>query len=118
MKILADESVDREIVMRLRADGFDVASIAELAPSVSDDSVLDQANADSALLLTADKDFGELVYRLGQIHTGIVLSRLRGISAERKAEIVSEAFRNHSAEFAGAFSVISPGSIRIRRLPR
>lgn len=70
------------------------------------------------MLLTADKDFGELVYRLGRIHTGIVLSRLGGLSMEQKVKIVSNAFRKHAAEFEGAFSVITPGSIRIRKLRR
>ena len=118
MRLLADESVDRDIVVRLQADGFDVVSISIVSPSVDDDTVLDFANSEAAILLTADKDFGELVYRLGRVHTGIVLSRLSGLSVERKVEIVSQAFREHAAEFEGAFSVIAPGSIRIRKLRR
>jgi len=118
MKLLADESVDRDIVDRLRSDGFEIIYVSEESPSIEDDAVLDRANAESVVLLTGDKDFGELVYRLGRVHTGIVLSRLGGLSAERKAEIVSQAFRTHSADFEGAFSVITPGSIRIRKLIR
>ena len=60
MNLLADESVEREIVERLRAEGHDVVYIAELAPSITDDEVLDEANARSALLVTGDKDFGEV----------------------------------------------------------
>lgn len=61
MNLLADESVDRQIVDRLRQDGHAVRYIAEMEPGVSDDTVLDLAYRESILLLTADKDFGELV---------------------------------------------------------
>jgi predicted nuclease of predicted toxin-antitoxin system len=116
MNLLADESVEREVVDRLRADGYATVYVAELAPSITDDQVLDEANARSALLVTADKDFGELVYRLGRIHAGVVLTRLAGLSSAAKAEAVSQLFRDHAAELAGAFCVIAPGSIRIRQL--
>jgi len=115
MNLLADESVEQEVVERLRADGHDTVYVAELSPSIADDQVLDEANARSALLVTADKDFGELVYRLGRIHAGVVLTRLAGLSPSAKADAVSELFRDHAAELPGVFCVIAPGSIRIRR---
>lgn len=64
MNFLADENVDRQIVERLRYVGFNVRYIAETAAGISDDEVLDLANSEESLLLTADKDFGELVFRL------------------------------------------------------
>jgi hypothetical protein len=63
MNLLVDESVELEVVARLRADGHATVYVAELSPRITDDQVLDEANARSALLVTADKDFGELVYR-------------------------------------------------------
>ncbi|MDE2734376.1 MAG: DUF5615 family PIN-like protein [Gemmatimonadota bacterium] len=114
MNLLADESVDKPIVDRLRQDGHTVLYIAELDPSIDDDAVLHRANQNSALLITADKDFGELVFRLGQIHAGVVLFRLAGLSPEMKAGIVSAAFIHRGHELPSAFSVISPGMVRIR----
>jgi predicted nuclease of predicted toxin-antitoxin system len=66
MNLLADKSIEREVVKRLRAAGHATVYVAELSPSITDDQVLDEVNARSALLVTADKDFGELVYRLGR----------------------------------------------------
>jgi predicted nuclease of predicted toxin-antitoxin system len=63
VNLVADEGVDRAVVDRLRQDGHDVVYVAELFPSVGDEEVLRRANAGSAVLLTADKDFGELVFR-------------------------------------------------------
>lgn len=68
-----------------------------------------------ALLITADKDFGELVYRLGRIHSGVILARLAGLSPAAKADAVSQLLRDHAAELSAAFCVLSPGSIRLRR---
>ena len=117
MNLLADESVDQPIVDRLRQDGHNVVYVAELTPSVSDDDVLQQANFQRSLLVTGDKDFGELVYRQGRVHGGVVLLRLLGLSAGLKANIVAEAFGDRGAEMTGAFTVISPGMLRIRRQP-
>jgi predicted nuclease of predicted toxin-antitoxin system len=114
MNLLADEGVDRQIVERLRLDGHAVLYIAEMEPSISDDIVLDRANQRDALLVTADKDFGELVFRQGRINTGVVLLRLGGLALETKAGIVSQVFREHAAAMMQAFSVISPGIVRIR----
>jgi hypothetical protein len=65
--------------------------------------------------MTTDKDFGELVFRDKRLtEGGVILLRLAGLSAERKAEIVSDACREQGAEFPNHFSVVSPGKIRIR----
>ncbi len=117
MIILADESVDQPIVDRLRLEGHDVVAVAEAFPSIADNDVLEHANSRSAILLTADKDFGELVFRQNRVHGGVVLVRLFGMLAEIKAEIVADTLRNRAAELPGAFTVISPGIVRIRRQP-
>ena len=115
MNLLADESVDRPIVERLRQDGHDVLYVAEMEPSIGDDVVLQRANENLALLLTGDKDFGELVFKEKRLAAGgVVLIRLAGLSAERKAEIVARAFQERGAEFPQSFSVIEPGRVRVR----
>jgi len=114
VNLVADEDVDRPVVARLRQDGHDVVYIAELSPSVPDEDVLQQANARRAVLLTSDKNFGELVFRQRLVHSGVVLLRLAGLANTTKAEIVGEVCRDRAAELVGAFSVISPGQIRIR----
>ncbi len=115
MNLLADEGLERAIVERLRCDGHSVGWVAELAPSVPDEEVLRRATADEAALVTEDKDFGELVYRRRLGHAGVILVRLEGLPNAMKAEIVSEALRAFGKEMAGAFSVVSPDSVRIRR---
>ncbi len=115
MNLVADEGVDHAEVERLRQDGHEVLYVAELSPSAADDEVLQRANARSAVLLAADKDFGELVFRQGLVHSGVVLLRLAGLTNATKAAIAAEVCRDRQAELVGAFSVVSPGQVRIRR---
>jgi len=116
MKFLADESVDRQIIQRLRQDRHLVLDVAEMDPGISDDAVLSEANQAKAILLTADRDFGDLVFRQGRLIEGVVLIRLAGLPPTRKADLVTSAINRHETEIQQAFSVITPGSIRIRKL--
>lgn len=115
MKFLADESVDRQVVDQLRIDGHEVWYVSEMEPGIPDDLVLSRANQEMAILVTADKDFGELVFRQKRISMGVILTRLAGLSPGQKAELVSAAISQHIPELESAFTVIVPGSIRIRR---
>jgi hypothetical protein len=63
MNLVADEGIDREIVDRLRQGGHRVSYVAEMEPGLSDDEVLTLASREASLLLTSDRDFGELVFR-------------------------------------------------------
>ena len=114
MKFLADECVDRQIVDRLRQESHEVLYVAELEPGITDDAVLNLANQKNSFLLTADKDFGDLIFRQDKIASGVILIRLAGLSPEVKAEIVANAIREHAGELLQAFTVITPVTVRIR----
>lgn len=117
MNLLADESMERQVVEQLHQEGHLVLYVPEMAPSITDDEVLHEANVRGALLATADKDFGELVFRQGRVHAGVLLVRLAGLPTPTKADLVARAFQGHAVELQGAFSVISPGVVRICRPP-
>lgn len=115
MNFLADEGIDKQIVDRLRQDGHMIVYIAEESPGIPDDVILEMANQQDAILVTRDKDFGELVYRMNRITQGVFLVRLDGLHPDTKANIVSAAITSHGAEMISAFTVISPDNIRIRK---
>ena len=112
---VADENIDSAIIRRLRGAGHDVLWIAESAPGSSDDQVLTIAEQQARVLITGDTDFGEFVFRQGRASAGILLVRLAGLPPERKASIVAEVVSKHTTELPGAFSVVVPGHVRIRR---
>lgn len=76
MRWLADECITVSLVRELRGAGHDVLYIAEFAASLSDMEVIALASQEERLLLTADKDFGELVFRRGQAVPGLILLRI------------------------------------------
>jgi predicted nuclease of predicted toxin-antitoxin system len=114
MNILADENIASSIVQRLQADGHHVERMAEMARGGPDTEVLEIANKQSAVILTEDKDFGELVVRHQMQAVGVVLVRLDGFSPIERAEIVSRVVREHANELPGSFTVIKPRVVRIR----
>lgn len=115
MTFVADECVLGAIIDRLRADGHTVHAIRETSGGAADPDVLATALSLQAVLLTQDKDFGELVFRLQMDHGGIVLIRLNGMTFAERADLVANVITNHESELPKAFTVISPGGVRIRR---
>lgn len=118
MIFVADESVDQQIVIELRKSGHQVTFVAEMEPGISDKAVLELANKQNAVLITADKDFGEIVFRQRQIITGVILIRLAGLSQESKSLVVSRMIEKHLKQLEGSFTVVSPTRIRMRKAIR
>lgn len=115
MRLLCDENIDRLIVVVLRAAGFDVTWIAEIARSVDDAAVLEIAATESRLLVTSDHDFGDHVFRQRANSAGVFLIRLAGLSDSEKASRILQALRTHGKEMTANFSVLSQNKLRIRR---
>jgi predicted nuclease of predicted toxin-antitoxin system len=84
-------------------------------PSISDDEVLAIAVKKGVVLLTQDKDFGDLVFRDRHTHSGVVLIRLTGFP-EENAPIVLDAISAHQSELLDAFTVIQEHNTRVRKL--
>ena len=76
MRWLADECVAAPLVARLREAGLDVTYMAEIAPAATDPEAIARAHHEGRLLLTEDKDFGELVFRWNSPVPGVVLLRI------------------------------------------
>ncbi len=115
MIFLVDESVDHSIVECLRKNNYTVMAIAEMEPGLTDIQVFDIANDSKAILITADKDFGEIVYQQNVIPFGVILIRLSGLSSIKKSTIVYNAIQQHGIEIKGSFTVITPGIVRVRK---
>jgi predicted nuclease of predicted toxin-antitoxin system len=116
MKFLADENIDLPLVVELRVLGYDVLSISESFPSIDDHAVLELARNENRLLITSDKDFGELVYRNRLLHSGILLLRLSDLSTHTVVKVVPEFIQCHETELPHHYCVFAPGHVRIRPL--
>jgi len=114
LKLIADESVDFRIIQALREANFEVVAICEASPSITDKEVLQIAITHKALLVTEDKDFGELVFRLQLPHNGILLIRIEDNSFKISSAV--EIIKLHIAELVEKFSVLTKERLRIREL--
>jgi len=112
MRLLADENVPTPVVLGLRDAGHDVVWVREIARGMPDIDVLAMATEDQRLLITADKDFGELVFREGlATASGVVLIRARTAGPGALVGLVLEALQTRE-EWGGSFSVIEDDRVR------
>jgi predicted nuclease of predicted toxin-antitoxin system len=116
VRFLADENFPRAAVAALQAAGHDVVWVTIAAPGAEDTEVLARATREQRILLTFDKDFGELAGRSGPVRAcGVVLVSTPAPRSAEAARLLAEriAARN---DWAGHFSVIEPARVRMRSL--
>ena len=117
MRFLADESCDAALVRVLRGAGHDVVSIAETSPGAVDRVVLALALTGVRVLLTRDKDFGELVFSAGVRASGVLLIRYPPFARSALPQLVTELAGTRETELLTSFVVIAPSGVRVTRLP-
>ncbi len=117
MNFLADENISRLVIEKLRTAGFEVISVAAIKPGASDAQVLALASIEDRVLITEDRDFGELVVRQQLSVRGIVLLELDRLSKLAEAELVGKIVTGYSDRLAGNLVIIEPGRVRVRPLP-
>jgi predicted nuclease of predicted toxin-antitoxin system len=116
MNFLADENVEKPVVDALRRDGHNVLYLCEITTRTIDDQLLQQANSESRILLTNDKDFGELIFLQGKSAEGILLMRFVSDRSSVKVRFVESLMRTQADRLRGHFTVVSEGTLRRRPL--
>ncbi len=118
MKFLIDESVEKPIVDWLRDRKYDVEYVAESSSGITDEEVIRIANNESRILITNDKDFGELIFRQGKITQGILLIRAVNEESSNKLRLLKEVLKKAKNKLEGSFIVVNETGIRIRKIYR
>lgn len=117
MRISVNENVSGTVIRELRNQGHDVFSAKESLAGASDDAILARAQAEDRVVVTHDKDFGELAYRFGLPSScGVVLIRLSGKNSETDNKLVIDVLESRD-DWAGHFTVVEYGRLRMRPLP-
>lgn len=114
MRLLADENVDRAVVEWLRARPLDVAWVAELDPGASDQAVAALAILEARVLITFDRDFGEMVFRHGLRLQGVLFARPRATSTDALVNWFADLWPQVESRVVGNFVIASPSRLRIR----
>lgn len=116
MKFLVDECVDASVIAWLRNQRYDVVAIIETSLSISDMQVLQKALVENRILVTMDKDFGDLVFRGAQAHCGVILLRTSSWKPEDIVALLSNVITQHNHELDNNFIVATSQAIRIIRM--
>jgi hypothetical protein len=118
LRLLLDENVSATVTEGLRQRGHDVLAAKESMRSQPDDVVLARAQVEGRLVVTHDKDFGELAFRSRlPAACGIILFRLSGPGPAADNQRVLEVLESRP-DWAGHFSVVTDDRIRMRPLPQ
>ena len=117
MRILADENVGGTIVRWLRAQQVDVAWVVEGGRGAADGDVLAQAHREGRVLLTFDRDYGELVFRYGLRCAGVLLVRLDDIPQAERFDRFRKIWPAVAPDVENHFVVVARKRVRVRPLP-
>jgi predicted nuclease of predicted toxin-antitoxin system len=117
MRFLADESCDFSVVRALRAAGHDVVAVAEVALSADDSVVSDLAVRQRRILLTEDKDLGQLVFAQAQPSGGVLFIRYPAAARRTLPKVILDLVAEVGSDLSGCFVVVQPGRIRMVRRP-
>jgi predicted nuclease of predicted toxin-antitoxin system len=114
MRFLVDECTGPVVAEWLRQQVHDVFSVFEQARGLDDDAVLQQACVENRIIVTNDKDFGDMVFRDQRPHRGIILLRLVNLTPSHQIAALSRVLAQYPEDqLIGRFVVVTEASIRI-----
>ena len=112
MKFLADVNIEKSLVDEVRGMGYDIIWVADVDRYLDDMSVFKMAKKSNRILLTNDKDFGEIVFRQKLVPAGVVLFRIKGQDAGEKGALLKKLLAAHKEKIAGHFVVVAKDKLR------
>ena len=116
MRLVADENCDFSVVIDLRLAGHDVVAITEQMAGADDQTVIDFACSERRLLLTEDKDFGQLVFAAAKQNSGVILIRYPASARSALSAAVVKLLSDSGESLYSRFAVLEPGRVRVTRL--
>jgi predicted nuclease of predicted toxin-antitoxin system len=117
MRFLADESCDFRVVRALRAAGHEVTAVIEAAPGAEDSAVIDMALRERRILVTEDRDFGQLAFATASPAPGVILLRFPSAGRSDLPAMVVDIVEQHGDKLGDRFVVLQPGRVRFGGRP-
>lgn len=114
LRLLVDVGVGGLAEEMLKAEGHDITTVRSIDPRMTDDDIVRLAAKEGRMVVTMDRDFGELVYHSGLRHAGVLLLRMEDADGQEKAEALLQILREHGWRMADCFCVYQKGRLRIR----
>lgn len=115
MRFLVDECAGPKVAEWFRQQGHEVFSVFDEVRGIDDGFILDKAYSENWILITADKDFGEMVYREHHPHRGVIFIRLEDQRAIAKITVLKSLLENYADQLADRFVVVTESQVRFAR---
>jgi len=113
MRFLIDECTGSKVAQWLRDKNHEVFSVFDEARGMTDDEVLTKASDENWILITNDKDFGEMIFRERRVHHGIIFMRLDDERAANKIQVLEKLIENYAEKFPEQFVTVTETKVRI-----
>ncbi len=118
LKFLVDMGVGKGIEKYLRNEGYDTKSVRDINPRMEDEEIIHMAVSENRMVITMDKDFGELIYHFSMRHRGVLLLRLEDATGPEKLRVVKDIMENYLSQITDSFCVFQNNKFRIRKINR
>ncbi|MCA6421589.1 MAG: DUF5615 family PIN-like protein [Flavobacterium sp.] len=113
MRFLVDECTGTSVADWLKSEKHEVFSVFEQWRGVSDDEIIEKCQNEDYILITSDKDFGEMVFRNQKVHNGIILLRCEPNIFKKRIEVLKKLIQNYSNSLQNNFVVVTNDKVRI-----
>lgn len=113
VRFIADVNVEKPIVDFLSEEGYDVKWVPDYNCEIPDEDLLNLANTEKRVLITNDKDFGELIFLQKKFSVGTILFRVKGQQVDDKVKLIKKLLDKYSGKILNHFIVITKDKIRI-----
>jgi predicted nuclease of predicted toxin-antitoxin system len=113
IRFLADVNVEKPVVDYLLKEGYDIKWIPDIEIEMSDEGLLQIANREKRILITNDKDFGELIFLQKKLMPGIILIRAKGLRSREKVRLMKKLLMGYREKLLNHFVVLTKNKIRV-----
>ena len=118
LKFLVDVGVGKKVEEYLLVKGYDTKAVRSIDQSMPDQEIIRLAALEKRIVITMDKDFGELVYHSGMDHSGILLLRLEDATGSEKQQVIAKILAKYADNIKNNFCVYQNKKFRFRKLSR
>lgn len=116
LRFLIDVGVGKIIEKYLQEQGCDTKAVRDIDPSMQDEEIIRIAASENRMVVTMDKDFGELVYHSSMKHCGVLLLRLEDATGLQKLQVIEHIMENYQSQIKNCFCVFQNDKFRIRKI--
>lgn len=114
-RFLVDVGVGKKVEEYLCQQCYNVKAVRDIDATMDDDKIIKLAQNENRIIITMDKDFGELVYNQGLSHCGILLLRIKDADSKQKVKVITIIMENHQDKLKNNFCVYQGNKFRVKQ---